>query len=515
MNRILLFIAFISIPFISYSQANCSNPVHLTLCPSTTLTNQTNAGMIDDSPIPCNIAGEDLVYEIYAPNNALHIYVSLINATGPCKLTLKTTTCNNTGCYTRNANAGNSNFTFTVNPSHYYYLWVDAASTINYDISIGGDTSSQVIYIPNTMGNLNFDWCAPNPFYSPKPFFEVEYNGIYKTKPMTLAPLNVPGLMCITFYMMNQTGVSGPKKFEFAFNPGGFSNVSSVSSIVPGFYNSGNWIAGPSTTIFPFTFNDSAGIGRGDFTGSPNSCLRYSFCFNVTPLNNDPALTNVTISITSDTYGAGYYSNTRSGCCSSGLPNCLGSPGGPLGNASTIGFGFDDPGGALPVTLTGFNARLINDQVLLEWSTASEINCDYFTIERSDDNLEFEEIQKIKGSGNSTVTEYYSTIDKNPLPRITYYRLTQTDFDGEKTIYKSVRINNPLNDISVYPNPASKFLNIEGDFKHIKLFNQLGKSVLESENNPIIRIDNFPDGIYLMQIETAGGIISEKIIIQQ
>lgn len=513
MNKILLLSFLCVLPFQLFSQANCNNPVQVTLCPAATLTNQTNAGMLDDSPVPCNIAGEDLVYEIYAPNNAQRIHVSLINSTGPSRLTLKTGSCLATSCYTRTANAGNSNHSFTVSPSNYYYLWIDAGGTITYDISIGGDTSNQVVYTPNTMGNLSFDWCAPTPFFASKPFFEVEYNGVYQSNPMTLAPLNVPGIMCITFYLANTSGVSGPKTVNFNFNPAGMINISTVTNTIQGFYNSGNWIAGPTTSMIPYTFNDSAGTGRGDFTGTPNTCLKYTFCFNIIPISNDPALTNVITAIMSDTYGIGYYSNTHQGCCPSVWPNCLGNGGWTVGNATGMAFGFDDPGGALPVTLIDFNARVQHEKVWLEWSTASEINCDYFTVEKSVDEEEWNELAKVKGSGNSTVTNYYSLSDEQPMNGITYYRLAQTDYDGTTTVYESKKINYTSKNIKLFPNPADRYLNIEGIFTDIKIINSLGEVVYSTEGNALINVEHLPDGIYLVRFDGKGGMINKSLII--
>ncbi len=88
----------------------------------------------------------------------------------------------------------------------------------------------------------------------------------------------------------------------------------------------------------------------------------------------------------------------------------------------------------LPVELISFSARsLENNTILLEWETASEINNDYFMVEKSTDGTLFSEVGKVKGGGNSTQPIYYSLIDTEvPEVKLLYYRLLQIDFDGLK-----------------------------------------------------------------------------------
>ena len=85
----------------------------------------------------------------------------------------------------------------------------------------------------------------------------------------------------------------------------------------------------------------------------------------------------------------------------------------------------------LPIALIRFIAICIgNDQVELSWATASEINNDYFTLERSEDGIIWEAFDVVPGAGNSSTQLNYKVIDNNPFSGLTYYRLTQTDFDG-------------------------------------------------------------------------------------
>jgi len=98
----------------------------------------------------------------------------------------------------------------------------------------------------------------------------------------------------------------------------------------------------------------------------------------------------------------------------------------------------------LPVELLYFNAEKKGDGIKLSWLTASEINNDFFTVERSRDGINFVPLATIKGAGTSNVPIDYLFLDENPVGGVLYYRLRQTDFDGEESYseIKSVNISN-------------------------------------------------------------------------
>jgi hypothetical protein len=115
------------------------------------------------------------------------------------------------------------------------------------------------------------------------------------------------------------------------------------------------------------------------------------------------------------------------------------------------------PGGGnpLPVELINFSAQLNKQQVDLKWTTESEINNNYFTVERSADNITFSALDQVEGYGNSSQTHHYSYVDPQPLKGISYYRLMQTDFDGHSEYLPTAVVNNIVRkELSVYPNPA-------------------------------------------------------------
>ena len=112
----------------------------------------------------------------------------------------------------------------------------------------------------------------------------------------------------------------------------------------------------------------------------------------------------------------------------------------------------------LPVELISFTAALKFDIVELKWSTASELNNDHFTIERSTDLENFEVVATIPGNGTTNVIHHYNTLDPSPVYGRSYYRLKQTDFDG-KYSYSDVRVIDyegpKFSSLRAYPNPLS------------------------------------------------------------
>jgi len=110
---------------------------------------------------------------------------------------------------------------------------------------------------------------------------------------------------------------------------------------------------------------------------------------------------------------------------------------------------------ALPIELFDFVATATLDgRVKLQWTTATEINNDFFTVEHSAPRLEFNELFDVPGAGMSTREIEYEKIHENPNPGINYYRLKQTDFDGTFS-YSKVVSAEVIKPTSFYPNPIS------------------------------------------------------------
>jgi len=187
---------------------------------------------------------------------------------------------------------------------------------------------------------------------------------------------------------------------------------------------------------------------------------------------------------------------------------------------SLNGFGLTLESGPLPVELLNFNAQHSeNSELVLNWATASETNNDYFIIERSQDALNWEIVEKVSGAGNSNTQLNYSLIDTKPFSGTSYYRLTQTDFNGEfkelKTI--SVLLNNNSN-INLFPNPFADELIIEIDGisknANIEIYNSNGQVVFKGIANErtIVPTTSFSQGIYLLKIDKGDSFEFRKIV---
>ena len=525
----------------SYGQTDCNNPLDVYTCPAATLTGQTNVGMGDDVPNLENIPGEDVVYHIHTALATTRIYILISNIQSAGSITGRVTlvkqNCTGTPVFSLPITTGMVNLGLgaiqQVGNASDYFLFVDFANATTYDIAFGADTGLVNVSWPNTQGQLLFDSCAANPFNANKAFFEVQYNSVYQYDPMTLSPLLIPGQLCIDVFLQNTTGVSGPKNFIFQFQKAGLTNVSPVLNAVPGFESSGNWNYNSSTSS-TFTNMSYKGIAFqywnstcnlcGDITGNPNSCMRYSFCFNVTPISNQPQLTNIKVIIYSDLNGFGFTGVQLLSCCASGMSSLCGGLGGGAwsGGAQSIGFGFDDPGNALPITLLDFHATNRERDVQLNWSTASEINNDFFTVERSADGDNWKELGQIPGAGNSTSVNEYRLSDNQPLNGISYYRLKQTDYDGQYAYFDPIALHRNDRKVTIYPVPAREILNIESPedaIREILLYDirttRIPVPYSVSGTTCQIRTDQIPTGFYYLEILTESGErIYEKVQVQ-
>lgn len=169
----------------------------------------------------------------------------------------------------------------------------------------------------------------------------------------------------------------------------------------------------------------------------------------------------------------------------------------------------------LPISLLEFKCKLKNDMVELKWLTTNEKNNDLFTIERSKDGNDFIPINYKKGAGTSNSTIEYLDTDENPYSGISYYRLKQTDFNGNSTYSKIETIyRNENNDVQIriYPNPANDILNVSFNISNSQLFTYVvadlsGRKVLNGTINHLdgntiykLNLNELTKGYYLIHI---------------
>lgn len=131
----------------------------------------------------------------------------------------------------------------------------------------------------------------------------------------------------------------------------------------------------------------------------------------------------------------------------------------------------------LPVELIFFDVEVSGTSSVVSWATASEINNDFFAIERSRDGHTFEQIGVVKGSGTTKGEINYSFIDEYPLVGLSYYRLKQQDFDGTQEIFETVPLLFNSNQVSIvaYPNP------VHNRNFHLDLFGMPGEASISLE----------------------------------
>ena len=185
----------------------------------------------------------------------------------------------------------------------------------------------------------------------------------------------------------------------------------------------------------------------------------------------------------------------------------------------------------LPIELTALTATCDGRKALVEWTTASERNNDYFSLERSDDAINFTEIARIAGAGNSIAPLDYSYTDYGVHGGDNYYRLVQVDYDGTRTASEIVVANcieaSGEPEVLAYPNPFSGDLTVElenfGDRPaRIDVYDMLGRLVYTEEvgapqnsYQTVLHFGNLPDATYTVRVGTADFVINRKVVKQQ
>ena len=185
----------------------------------------------------------------------------------------------------------------------------------------------------------------------------------------------------------------------------------------------------------------------------------------------------------------------------------------------------------LPVEFLGFSYEIENNEVILKWSTASEINNSHFTVERSEQIDALTAIGEVEGAGNSASLLNYTFRDENP-GAVNYYRIKQTDFDGKFDYSEVIRVvveRDLFAELAVYPNPASPAnINLKGfvptdqSLIRINFIDLAGKShvLLETDPNSLIEGINLDmsrqlrPGVYFVTISDGLNISQKKLIIE-
>lgn len=177
----------------------------------------------------------------------------------------------------------------------------------------------------------------------------------------------------------------------------------------------------------------------------------------------------------------------------------------------------------LPIELLSFKGFCENQNIILEWKTASEVNNDFFTIEKSFNGLDWLIIGKVNGAGNSNLQQDYMFKDTTSYNEKLYYQLKQTDFNGDYT-YESVISINKCKDFDAtsflfFPNPSKGIFNLlydgnKNEINEINIFDTSGKHVYSSLNyQSTIDLSDKEPGLYYVRVMKNFEVIYLKIIV--
>jgi hypothetical protein len=189
---------------------------------------------------------------------------------------------------------------------------------------------------------------------------------------------------------------------------------------------------------------------------------------------------------------------------------------------------------SLPVELVTFEATDKDGIAEISWITASEINNDYYVVERSYDGVNFVEVERIYVNGNSYEQKTYSVFDLMTGSKVYYYRLLQVDIGGEKTYSRVVTFYSaPVQGVSMslFPNPVSKHQNVIVHIDNntfstnatLSLLNVFGQVIFVSERQLIanaensIHVDDFDslsDGVYVVRVKIGNKQLEARLVLQ-
>lgn len=183
----------------------------------------------------------------------------------------------------------------------------------------------------------------------------------------------------------------------------------------------------------------------------------------------------------------------------------------------------------LPVELLTFTAVPVSQAIELNWTTASERNNHYFSLEKSDNGEIFKTFATVIAGENQTTEKSYSYTDKNPYEQISYYRLKQTDYDGKYSYSPIVSVNRGHDGetLLVFPNPNSGIFKIyipDAQFPEIRVSvtDALGKQakpdfLVSSDAEGffnVIHLSDLVPGTYTISVFTGHKRYNHKLIIK-
>lgn len=179
----------------------------------------------------------------------------------------------------------------------------------------------------------------------------------------------------------------------------------------------------------------------------------------------------------------------------------------------------------LPIQLISFDARKLAEKVQLNWTTASELNNESFTIERSANGKEFEAIGTVAGAGTSSTIQKYRFTDEKPVKGINYYQLRQKDFNGESSLSKVVAVSSDSKSLEIIqvqnagPSLKMEIISPTDAETDILVYDLAGKKIVkqrvqltEGFNTIELATEQTVTGIHLIKLMNSETTVSKKFL---
>ncbi len=168
--------------------------------------------------------------------------------------------------------------------------------------------------------------------------------------------------------------------------------------------------------------------------------------------------------------------------------------------------------GPVPVTLAGFAAKETAKGIQLNWQTQQELNNAWFDVQHSPDGVQFNNIGRITGAGNSTIVKNYDFVHTGIEQGKHFYRLAQTDFDGKINYSPVVQLSTKgkYYTINISPNPVTNSIQLTGSAYQkgngYTVFSQNGTAILQGKlQSASINTASLAAGSYILKLEQTGG----------
>ncbi|GEM_PF-3893574 len=478
----------------------------------------TLSGCVGSSSVtPTQLSFTNMPTGCFVPNQTLSLAVSATDGNGAIDNTY-------TGTITLSVNSGPGNLTGTIAVAavagvanfNAFALDLDGSYTLTAsDGTLTGTSGSIIISVAcasvcSKIKSLYVDACL-----SASEGREEFFTFINGSDPMPLSQLKVKfpnGATYCNSGCATQTWTTNPAKVA-ALNatagcPGLFVEANPIPAYVQVIVFTG------SSPTYPYNFAAECGTGP----------IYAVFANNTSPVGR---FANYNSNCTSRTLEATF------GTCTDQVTyqRCLLSP----SDGAFVDFAFGialynndgcTPLTALPVQLVKFDAKYHSNLVNISWTTVAEINNDYFSVMRSSDGKHFEEIKRVKGAGNSSVSISYDAIDEAPMNGVNYYQLKQTDYDGKQSLSEIVAVSAIGKSIafeSVIQNTSEGSITVnlqssDNQVLTLSLYDIAGREVLKQEAQATststkfwIPVSQFAKGIYMLKAGSQGEAIVRKV----